>query len=460
MLTYGHTIAAISTPPGKGGVALIRISGEKADEIAARCFVPLSKKTLEECPARYAVYGHIYADGEPVDDGIATRFPAPHSYTGEDTVEICCHGGILLTQRILSGLFHAGAVPAEPGEFTKRAFVNGRLTLSHAEAVGQLLEAQTDAQIRLTGPGARSAFAKEMDKISQMLLGLMSSLYASIDYPDEDLGELSNEEILHRIEETLFALKNFRKTYRQGHAISEGIETVICGRPNVGKSSLYNRLSGDDYAIVTDEAGTTRDVLSRTVAAGQVTLHLYDTAGIRAAESKAEREGVARSKAHMDTAELILAVFDGSEVLTEEDKDLLAALAEKSHICRIGILNKSDKASVTKAEDIAFACDHILSLSAEQGDVAELVTLIESLYMDESIKAGMTAVVSTARQDAALAKAIDHLEASASAFRMGYAQDVASSDIELALGALGELDGREVSEMVVGEIFSHFCVGK
>ena len=460
MLTYGHTIAAISTPPGKGGVALIRISGAQADEIAAKCFIPFSKKPLATCPARYAVYGEIYANGEPVDDGIATRFPAPHSYTGEDTVEICCHGGILLTQRILAGLFAAGAVPAEPGEFTKRAFINGKLTLSHAEAVGQLLEAQTDAQIRLASPRARDAFSKEMQSISQMLLKLTSSLYASIDYPDEDLGELSDQEILERLEESLAALTRFRKTYRQGHAISEGIETVICGRPNVGKSSLYNRLCGDNYAIVTDEAGTTRDVLSRTAAVGQVTLHLYDTAGIREAESKAEREGVTRSLAYMEKAELILAVFDGSEPLTEEDKLLLADLESKSHICRIGILNKSDKSPVTTKEDIAHACNHVLTLSAEQGDIKALADLIEGLYMDESIQAGMTAVVSTARQDAALAKAIEHLTASISAFRMGYAQDVASSDIELALGALGELDGREVSDMVVGEIFSHFCVGK
>lgn len=460
MLTFGHTIAAISTPPGKGGVALIRISGTQAEEIAAKCFVPFSKKALSDCPARYAIYGGIYADGELVDDGIATRFPAPHSYTGEDTVEICCHGGILLTQRILSGLFHAGAMPAEPGEFTKRAFVNGKLTLSHAEAVGQLLEAQTDAQIRLASPGARDAFSREMDKISGMLLGLTSSLYAAIDYPDEDLGELSDREILERLEQALLALTRFRKTYRQGHAISEGIETVICGRPNVGKSSLYNCLSGDDYAIVTDEAGTTRDVLTRTVAVGQVTLHLCDTAGIREAESKAEREGVARSKAYMDKAELILAVFDGSEALSEEDKLLLSDLKEKSHICRIGILNKSDKPVVTVKEEIGEACDHVLSLSTREGDISVLTSLIESLYMDESIQAGMTAVVSTARQDAALAKAIDHLNASISAFRMGFAQDVASSDIELALGALGELDGREVSDMVVGEIFSHFCVGK
>ena len=460
MLTYGHTIAAISTPSGKGGVALIRISGAQADEIAAKCFVPLSKKPLSAHEPRYAIYGHIYADGKLIDDGIAIRFPAPHSYTGEDVVEITCHGGILLTARVLGGLFKAGAMPAEPGEFTKRAFVNGKLTLSHAEAVGQLLEAQTDAQISLASPNSRSAFAKEMDRISDMLLGLMSSLYASIDYPDEDLGELSNDEILAKLQDTLGVVEKLKKTYRQGHAINEGIETVICGRPNVGKSSLYNCLSGDNYAIVTDEAGTTRDVLSRTVSAGQVTLHLYDTAGIREAESKAEREGVERSKAHMDKAELIIAVFDASEALAEEDLALLEDLKQKSHICRIGMLNKCDKAPVLKKEQLEGACDRILSISAAEGDISALVSLIEELYMDESIKTGETAVVSTARQDAALAKTITHLEAAIAAFRLGYAQDVASSDIELALASLGELDGREVSERVVGEIFSHFCVGK
>ncbi|MBO5789425.1 MAG: tRNA uridine-5-carboxymethylaminomethyl(34) synthesis GTPase MnmE, partial [Clostridia bacterium] len=388
MVHYGHTIAAVSTPPGKGGVALIRVSGDQAFEIASHCFVPLSKKPLAECKPRYAIYGHIYAEGQVVDDGILTLFPAPHSYTGEDTVEICCHGGILLTQRILSGLFCAGAVPAEAGEFTRRAFINGKLSLSQAEAVGQLLEAKTNAQLTLAGPSARSAFALEMERISGMLLSLLSSLYATIDYPEEDLGELTACEIDTKLGQAVLALEQFRRTYKAGHAISEGIATVICGRPNVGKSSLYNCLCGEEYAIVTDEAGTTRDVLERVVSAGQVTLRLFDTAGLRDAESLAEQKGVQRSRAHIDSAELIIAVFDRSSPLSDEDKELLALLSQKQNVYRIGILNKCDLPPVLSESDISSSLNQVLSLSSAEGDISALVSLIEALYMDETITPG------------------------------------------------------------------------
>ena len=455
-----HTIAAISTPPGKGGVAIIRISGEDAFAIAKQCFVPISKKQLQDYPYRFAIYGHILFEGKKIDDGIATLYPNPHSYTGEDMVEICCHGGILLTQKVLTSVLTAGAHMAGAGEFTRRAFQNGKLSLSHAEAVGQLLEAKTEAQIALAAPTSRNAFTEAVGEIGGVLLSLLSSLYATIDYPDEDLGELSDEDIIFRIKQALDKTQALRKTYSTGHAVSEGIRTVICGRPNVGKSSLYNALCGDEYAIVTDEAGTTRDVLERVTTTGAVTLHLFDTAGIRDTESVAELRGVERSLWHIKQAELILAVFDGSSPLNEEDKLILEEIKTHANGYTIALINKSDLPQQIETDEIAGVCQKVVTISAKEGKIDTLKTLLEALYIDEQIEIGSSAIVSTARQEASLAKAESHMKAALGAFAMGLAQDVASSDVELALASLGELDGREVSERIVEDIFSHFCVGK
>ena len=455
-----HTIAAISTPPGKGGVAIIRISGDEAFNIAKQCFVPMSKKQLQDYPYRFAIYGHILFEGKEIDDGIITLYPNPHSYTGEDMVEICCHGGILLTQKVLTSVLAAGAYMAGPGEFTQRAFQNGKLSLSHAEAVGQLLEAKTEAQIALAAPTSRNAFQEAVSDIGGILLSLLSSLYATIDYPDEDLGELSDADIISRIQNALSKTEALRKTYRIGHAISEGIRTVICGRPNVGKSSLYNTLCGDEYAIVTDEAGTTRDVLERVTTTGAITLHLYDTAGIRDTDSVAEMRGVERSLWHIKQAELILAVFDGSAMLTSEDKLILEEIKSHANGYTIALINKSDLPQQIEMDEIARVCQKVVSISAKTGNIENLIKLLDTLYIDEKIAVGSSAIVSTARQEASLAKTESHMKAALEAFSLGLAQDVASSDVELALASLGELDGREVSEQIVADIFSHFCVGK
>lgn len=454
------TIAAISTPPGKGGVAIIRISGDKALSIACRCFAPMSGKSLRSYPTRHAVYGHILSDGRPIDDGLAVFYRAPASYTGEDMVELSCHGGILLTRKVLEEVFLQGAVQAAAGEFTRRAFVNGKLSLSRAEAVGRLLDAETDAQMRLAAPDASDALENEITRIYGMLLSLLSSLYADIDYPEEELGELPDAEIVARLKKAEAALASLFSTYRTGHAIAEGIRCVICGRPNVGKSSLYNLLCGEDSAIVTDEAGTTRDVLEKTVACGQVTLRLCDTAGLREAENAVEKIGVARSRDRIRTAELILAVFDTSEPLSDEDRALLATLKEQKKVCRIGVLNKSDLPTVAETDEIAAVCDRVITLSAKQDDREALCRLIEELFLCGSVTPGNTAILSGARQAAAVRRAKECIGAAVAAFSAGYAHDVASSDIERAMTALGEIDGREVSEQVTSEIFSHFCVGK
>ena len=258
---YGNVIAAISTPPGKGGVAVIRISGDGAFEIAEKIFLPISNKKISDYPPRTQIYGYVIYNEEKIDDGMLTLFPAPRSYTGEDTVEISCHGGMLITRTVLEAVLSAGAVPAEAGEFTRRAFINGKLSLSEAEAIGTLLEASSYEQIKLSSSPARTKLNEAISSVRNGLISLMSSIYARIDYPDEDLGEFSDEESKNALIRIRSELDRLIATYRTGRAINEGISTVICGKPNVGKSTLYNLLIGEDAAIVTDIAGTTRDIL-------------------------------------------------------------------------------------------------------------------------------------------------------------------------------------------------------
>ena len=327
-----QVIAAVSTPPGKGGVAIIRMSGHGATEIADRVFFPISGKKLSDHTPRMQVYGHIISDGEIIDDVLATRFPAPNSYTGEDTVEIGCHGGILVTRCVLETLIRAGARPAEAGEFTRRAFINGRLSLTEAEAISDLLEAQSVEQLRLSASPSRKRLNDRISKIRQDLVGLMSSVYARIDYPDEDLGDYTDAELRASLYNIKEECEKLLATYRTGRAISEGVRTVLCGKPNVGKSSLYNLLLGEDAAIVTDIPGTTRDVLERSIPLGRVMLRIADTAGIRERDDMdvVERIGVAKSREMIAKSELLFAIFDISRPFDQEDEAIVDEISRHS----------------------------------------------------------------------------------------------------------------------------------
>lgn len=458
----GDTIAAVSTPPGKGGVALIRCSGAEAFEIARRCFTSKSGKDIEEFSLRHAIYGHICnGAGEAIDDGILTLFPASSSYTGENVAEISCHGGVLVTRAVLQAVLEAGARPAAAGEFTRRAFLNGRLSLYEAEAIGDLLEAVNDNQMRLSSVSSRKRLREAVKAITDEMTHLVSSLYALIDFPDEDLSEMSEEEILASLQHILESLSRLASTYRTGRAISEGIETVICGRPNVGKSSLYNALCGEELAIVTSIAGTTRDLLSETVSAGRVTLRLTDTAGIRHADQEideVEKIGIRRAEQALEQAELVLAVFDSSEPLTQEDLALIHNLKEKEKTV-IAILNKADLPYGIDRTEIDALTPHVLSLSV-QDDLSALHALIEELCIDRALSTGADAILFDARHFAAVTRATDYVRASYEAFCARLPADLAFQDIELAIGALEELDGRGVTNALVDHIFSRFCVGK
>lgn len=464
MMRLCDTIAAVSTPYGKGGVALLRLSGERAVEIADRVFLPKSGRPLSSYPPRTAVLGSILAlgEGEPevIDEGLATVFYAPASFTGETTVEISCHGGILLTETVLTSLLAAGARAAEAGEFTRRAFLNGKLGLSSAEALGDVLEARTREQLSLAHNGLSGGLARRCREIYERLTQLLASVYARIDYPDEDLADLTPSEILDGLESCYAELSALAATYRTGHAVAEGIPTAICGRPNVGKSSLYNRLVGREAAIVTEIEGTTRDLLAETAAVGRVTLRLMDTAGLRSTDNPVERIGIERAREALSSAELILAVFDGGRVPDKEEYALADELAAVSGEV-VALVNKSD---LGDAGMLSFCREHfstVLSISVRSGQGMEkLVAAIESLFIDGSIRLSTDAVLTNARQHAAALGAVESVGRAVETLRAGLPLELSCSDAEGALTALGEIDGRAVSEDIVSEIFSHFCVGK
>ncbi len=458
-----QVIAAVSTPPGKGGVAIIRMSGDGAFEIADKVFVPISGKSFSEARPRTQVYGHIVEEGDRIDDVLATRFPAPHSYTGEDTVEISCHGGILVTRTVLEALFRAGALPAAAGEFTRRAFINGCLSLTEAEAISDLLEAKSREQIRLSGGDARARLAEKVAEIRGGLVSLMSSVYARIDYPDEDLGDFTDAELRAALYNIKVDCERLLASYRTGRTISEGVNTVICGKPNAGKSTLYNLLLGEDAAIVTDIPGTTRDVLTSSVPLGRVMLKIADTAGIRrqADMDTVERIGVEKSREMIAKSELLFAIFDISRPFDEED-ELIAETLSGANVPKIALLNKADLPCVTDESRFS-GFDAVIKISARNGEseaIEALSAAVNRLFIDEKIVIGQDAVISSARQHGALCRCLDFINAAIESLDMGFSQDAASSDIERALGAISELDGRAVSEEIVSDIFSKFCVGK
>ena len=465
---FGSTIAAISTPRGKGGVAVIRISGDDAISICESFVFPKSKKRLSDIRHASVCLANITdEDGELLDEALVSVFHAPHSYTGENTVEINCHGGILLTEAVLTRALSCGAVQAGPGEFTRRAFSAGKLSLSQAEAVIGMIDAQTKASLSLSRLNLGGAVRRETDAIYESIRHVVSSVYAVIDFPDEDLSSLSEDEVRDGIEKAISALENLRRSYKTGHAVCEGVRTVIFGKPNTGKSTILNLLAEKERAIVTDIAGTTRDVISETVAAGNVTLRLSDTAGVHGTDDFVESIGVQKSIEALEEAELILAVFDLSRGLDAEDEEILSHVAGRAAlgIPVIAICNKSDLFDSEKSDRDtkkiadALGTDPILLCAKNQNSRETLVSLIDNIFESCDISSADNAVITNARQFAAVNEALAH--AQSALFSLEYlGEDTACAELELAMGKLGELDGRQVTIDIVDSIFHRFCVGK
>ncbi len=452
-----RTIAAISTAQGQGGIGIIRISGTEAIDIADKIFVSVSGKKLSELEGYRASYGKVQENGEMLDEAVAIVYRAPYSYTGENIVEICCHGGLFVTREILRAVIQAGAVTAEPGEFTKRAFLNGKMNLSEAQAVMDIISAQSKQAARTALSLRTGALSNKIYDIRNQLVSVAGHLAAWADYPEEDIPEVSYESLADRILNAKNVINKLIKEYSAGQAILHGVDTVIAGRPNVGKSTLMNLLSGFQKSIVTDIPGTTRDLVEETVIVGDVTLRLCDTAGIRETDNIVEKIGVDRTKDRLSSCALVLAVFDSSEELDEEDIKLIDSLSD---IPAIAIINKSDLENKIDIEYIEKKIKNIVRISAKTGDGKdELEAAIAEVSGTKNFDP-CSGILSSERQRAAALNALYALDDAQNTLDAGFSFDAITVCIEDAIEALLQLTGENVADAVVDDVFHSFCVGK
>ena len=457
------TIAAIATPMAPCAIGILRLSGPGAVAAADRVFSPFRGAPMSERPDRTLVYGTLHdREGAVIDHCLCAVSRAPHSYTGEDTAELQCHGSPAALALGLEALFAAGARQAGPGEFTRRAFLNGKLDLTRAEAVADLIHAESPAAARQAAGQLGGALERAADGVYDRLADLCAHFHAVLDYPDEDIAPFEAEELAGALKEAAGELDALAATYERGRLLNEGVPCAIVGRPNAGKSTLFNALLGYERAIVTDIPGTTRDTVEERVSFGGVLLRLIDTAGLREAEDKAERLGVERSRAALERAELILAVTDGAGEFTREDREALE-LAASSGRPWIWITSKRDLTGPTALwatdwEGNAPAA--AVSLSAKTGEgLEELEQTVSALYpAPPASQAG--AMLTNVRQAEAAGRARAAVRRGADALEAGMPPDAVVADVEEAMSALGELTGRTVREDVTARIFERFCVGK
>ena len=445
------TIAAISTPRAQGGISVIRISGEGALAVADKIFTGRKPSAMD---GYTCAYGYIAVDGDKIDDVILTVFRAPHSYTGEDVVEISCHGGIYVSERILSLVFSNGAVPARAGEFTERAFLNGKIGLTEAEAVMDVISAQGRAHLRRAGNVKNGSMHRLISGYSERLVKLLGNISAWIDYPEEDIEGLSDDEIRSELEDIRRGLKKLSDSYENSRIIKNGIDTVIAGKPNVGKSTLMNAMSGCERSIVTSQAGTTRDIIEESVRVGDIVLRLSDTAGIRSSEDIVEQAGIDRAVKKMGNADLIIAVFDNSSELDDEDRRIIELCADAQGK-KIACVNKSDEENVLDTGQLT-GFDGIVNISAANHDISSLESLLCDMFIGEDTA---DEVLVNERQKQCLDKALSLVDEAETAVG-SVTLDAVNIVLDEALDALLELDGERVSDKVVSEVFSHFCVGK
>ena len=453
------TIAAISTPPGTGGIAVIRISGDQALEIGDRIFRGRGK--LSDAASHTIHYGFIVNEqNEKIDEVLVSVMRARKTFTTEDTIEINTHGGTMAVQNVLTTVIKAGAVMAEPGEFTKRAFLNGRIDLSQAEAVIDIINSKNELSRKNALSQLEGTLSKEIRAIRQELVHLAARMQVLIDYPDEELEDVTEQEIEQIVSQCAERAGKLLDTADNGKIIKDGIRTAIAGKPNVGKSSLLNSLARADRAIVTDIAGTTRDVIEESVNLNGVPILLTDTAGIRDTDDAVEKIGVERSKKSIQEADLVLVMLDGSELLTDEDRSVLRATHDKK---RIIIINKTDlgRPKYTEAVRAKANGDPVLEISALTGSgLEELAEEIRRIYNFHAMSGNSGAVITNMRHKQALLAAREALYRAADAIQSGMPADIASIDMNEAISALGEITGETVSDDIVNEIFHHFCVGK
>lgn len=450
-------IAAISTAQGQGGIGVIRISGEEAVTVADRVFVCASGKRLADLKGYNAAFGYVEKNGEKIDEAVALVFLAPHSYTGENVVEISCHGGLYITKEVLRTVIEAGAKPAQAGEFTKRAFLNGKIDLAEAESVMDIIGAKNSAAARAALVNKEGILSKKINGIKEELIDKAAHLAAWADYPEEDIPEISYNQLMEAVEHGLNELNSLLDSYDAGQVIKEGIDTVIAGKPNVGKSTLMNLLTGTQKSIVTEIPGTTRDIIEETVTLGNVVLRLSDTAGIRNTDNKVEKIGVEKAIQRLKTCGLVLAVFDSSMPLEKEDFKLIEDI---KNVPSVAVINKSDLEKKIDSDYIEKNAENVVYISAGDGSgLQELVSVIEKITGTNSFDPSQ-GVLSNERQRNSAFLAKKALEEAKNALEIGMTFDAVTISIEEAISELLELTGEKASDEIVDKVFHNFCVGK
>lgn len=458
VLTQYDTIAAIATPIGEGGISIIRVSGENALEIVNKIF---RGANLNKVASHTIHYGHIidYANKDVVDEVLATVMLAPKTFTRENTVEVSCHGGLLVTQKILQLILDNGARMATPGEFTKRAFINGRIDLTQAESIMDIIEAKTDRARQVAMNQLEGGLLFEIRKLRQELLNTMAHEEVNIDYPEYDMDDVTSKEMYDKAQQVIKEIDKLLATAQEGKVVRSGLATAIVGRPNVGKSSLLNYLSKEEKAIVTNIAGTTRDTLEEYVSLKGILLKLIDTAGIRQTDDIVEKIGVERSKRAITESDLVLLLINSSEELTEEDQKLLELTQDKK---RIVILNKADQVAKITKKDIQKITDSpIVTISVlKKQNMIGLEEAIKSLFLQGITDSKSEVMVTNQRQNDLLRKAKQSLIEAIEAINDNMPLDLVQIDLKEAWDSLGEITGDTAPDELITQLFSKFCLGK
>lgn len=452
-----ETIAAISTSLGESGVSIIKISGEEAKAIVARIFVQKNGRSFLEAKPWYMNYGHIInpATGEHVDEVLVSYFQGPKSFTAEDVVEINCHGGRVATESVLNQVFLAGARPAEPGEFTKRAFLNGRIDLSQAEAVIDIIQSKTELAMKSAMEQSEGRLSREIADIRSRLLHVLAYIEVTVDFPEEDLEFTTGQEVSEKLGALMDHVKSLLSSAEEGKIIREGLNLAIIGKPNVGKSSLLNALLMENRAIVTDIPGTTRDIIEEYLNIEGIPVKITDTAGIRETQDVVEKIGVDRSKGKIQEADLIVFVLDRSRPLEKEDYDIIEYIGNRKSIT---LLNKTDLEDKLDLEKLPLG--EVIAVSALNGyGIGELKKRIKDLFFHGSLEI-RDVLVTNRRHKEALMRALEKMQDAKNAVDAGISLDLAAIDISAAWNYFGEITGDTLSEDLVDKIFSDFCIGK